>query len=98
MWTSVGPCRKAFFILVITKFNKSFMKTQESLARGGIKNKHSPDVKSPSPPPRVCMSIHPDARICSDLGSRTGLSLIVLLGLAPSLSPYEHSPGTYVML
>ena len=26
--------RKAFFILVITKFNKSFMKTQESLVGG----------------------------------------------------------------
>jgi hypothetical protein len=33
--------RKAFFILVITRFNKSFMKTAESLARGVLENKHS---------------------------------------------------------
>jgi len=47
---------------------------------GGIENKHSTDVESTNrgvknkhstePGPRVCMSIHPACRSCSDLGSR----------------------------
>jgi hypothetical protein len=48
--------RKSFFILVITKFNKSFMKTQESLAGGFLRTRHSPDVESACPPPHVSMS------------------------------------------
>ena len=34
--------RKAFFILVITKFNKSFMKTAESLAGGVLRTRTRP--------------------------------------------------------
>jgi len=38
-------------------------------AGGVIENKHSTDVKSPPPPLRVCMSIHPQYESSSDLGS-----------------------------
>jgi len=35
---------------------------------GGFSNKHSTDIESPpSPPPRTCMSIEPEATTCSDL-------------------------------
>jgi len=30
------------------------------LGRGVIENQHSTDVESPPPPPRICMSIHPE--------------------------------------
>jgi len=40
--------------------------------RGVIENKHSTDVESPPPPPRVCMSIHPEGKSCSDLDSSAG--------------------------
>ena len=39
--------------------------------RGVTANKHSIDVESPHPPPytlRVCMSIHPEGKSCSNLG------------------------------
>ena len=36
--------RKAFFILVITRFNKSFMKAQESLARGFLRTSTRPTL------------------------------------------------------
>ena len=37
--------------------------------RGGIQNKHSTDVESPPLPLRVSMSIHPEGKSRSDLGS-----------------------------
>jgi hypothetical protein len=39
-----------------------------SLGRGVAQNNHSTDVESTTPPPRVCMSIHPRGKSCSDLG------------------------------
>jgi len=33
-----------------------------------IQNKHSTDVESLPPPPRVCMSTHADGKSCSNLG------------------------------
>ena len=36
--------------------------------RGAVEKKHSTDVDSPPPPPRVCMSIHPESRACSVIG------------------------------
>ena len=36
-------------------------------AWGLLRTKHSTDVESPPPPPRVCMSIHPEGKSCSDL-------------------------------
>ena len=37
--------------------------------RGAVQNKHSTNVESPPPPPRLCMSIHPEGKSCSCLGS-----------------------------
>ena len=41
-----------------------------SVCTGVIENKHSTHVESPPPPytPRVCMSIHPKGKSCSNLG------------------------------
>jgi len=38
------------------------------LGMGGIESMHPTDVESPSPPPRLCMSIHTLVQPCSDLG------------------------------
>jgi len=49
-----------------------FSQTVKEIQAGGvgvIENNHSPDVESPSPPPRVCMSNHPEVKACSDLDS-----------------------------
>jgi len=37
--------------------------------RGVIENKHSTDVESSTPPLRARMSIHPEGKACSDIGS-----------------------------
>ena len=37
--------------------------------RGVVENKHSTDVESSPPPPRARMSIHPEGKACSDIGS-----------------------------
>ena len=39
---------------------------------GGIHNELSPDVESPHPPQRVCMSIYPHGGPSCDLGSSAG--------------------------
>ena len=38
-------------------------------AGGVTENNQSTDAESPSPPPPVCMSIHPEGKSCPDLGS-----------------------------
>ena len=49
-----------------------FNKAIEELGRGVIENKHSTDVESPPPPPRlpprVCIDIHAGGELCSDFG------------------------------
>ena len=42
---------------------------ENTLGRGFTENQHAAGVESPPPAPRVCMSIHPEGRSCSDLGS-----------------------------
>ena len=41
-------------------------------------NKHSTDMDSNPPPPRICMTIHHEGKPCSDLSWPT-LTLLVLL-------------------
>jgi len=36
--------------------------------RGGVENNHFTDFEYPPPPPRVCMSIQPEGKSCTDLG------------------------------
>ena len=36
--------------------------------KGVVENKHSTDVESPPRPPRVCVSIQPEGKSCSNLG------------------------------
>jgi len=38
--------------------------------RGGVDNKHSTDDESP--PPRVCISVHPEGKACCDLNRLRG--------------------------
>ena len=46
------------------------MQPSKSFQAGGVlRTGHSTDVESPPSPPRVCMSIHPEGKSCSHLGS-----------------------------
>jgi len=45
-----------------------------------IENKHSTDDDYPPPDPRVCMSIHPIVKSCSDLGYACRTKLVLAMG------------------
>jgi hypothetical protein len=56
--------------------------------RGVHENKRSTDVEFTPPPPRLCMSIHPEGESCSDLGR-----LLVLNDPLPGLVHAPPVPG-----
>jgi len=62
----------------------------QSPGRGVIESKHSNDVESPPPLPRVCMSMHPDGNSCSNLSR-----VLILKGPPARPAGVLHSAGAH---
>jgi hypothetical protein len=60
-----GSRAKAWCLLILAEASFSL---RASVTVRVIENKHSTDVESPPPFPRVCMSIHPEGKPGSDIG------------------------------